>query len=82
MAKSGKSKASKISNKSSGLSRRRRANKELRKVCSKLRRWTRYNAESHLGRTWNLSGLEKRMEQLKCILLEDKSDNTATHAQV
>lgn len=68
MSKKGGTKTTKVSKKNSGLSKSRRANKELRKVRSKLRRWTRYNKEMHLGHAWDTSGLEKRAKQLESII--------------
>lgn len=53
---------------SSGLSRQRRARQELRKLATKVKRWQRYNTEQHLSRSWDTSGLEKRMKQLESLM--------------
>lgn len=61
-------KTNKISKSSSGLCRKHKANQELRKINSKIRRWGRYGKSNHLGRSWDISGLEKRAGQLKSIV--------------
>ena len=58
---------------SSGLSRQRRARQELRKLATKVRRWKRYNAEQHLSRSWNTSGLEKRIKQLESLVAQGRT---------
>ena len=53
---------------SSGLSRKRKASQALHKLQSKVKRWNRYNAEQHLSRKWDTSGIERKMKQLESVI--------------
>ena len=70
MAKKGKGGSQKVKNTSSGLRRKRRANKEMRRLEMKKRRWERYAKEIESGKKsgpkerWDTTKLSKRISQL------------------
>jgi len=72
----GKHKTQRTSRKSQGMRRANRANRELKKIESKIRRWDRYKSEIASGKRegnparWDTSGLKKRVQHLEGIVIK------------